>query len=1106
MRFKLIAPLVGVCILHVLNAQTPKQYFSIESPNSTSLKGSLESPVTFNTGKTSISIPLYTIRQKDIEIPIVLSYNSGGVKLDVHPGWVGSNWSLQTGGIITRNIKGIPDELYWRNDFLFTDSKNTTGTKISPYGYIWNPINNLYNWNTTQRISDLAKAGMEPNTFWQEAEPDEFIFQCGQYSGTFLMDHTGALRVQSGPDVKVEGHAIYNIPLFDSSKPLNPNDISTFTSVAEQDIGTNPNGDPMYLYTFNRIRKAYLMGFKITTPDGLQYEFGMYGQSYDATDLFEEVEFTAGMSDQFYFDEIFTTWHLKKITAPNNEFVEFVYQRGDPVLQTGVSFSFYKAGGSAPAKGFLGFLFGGPSAFTQEAKWEWSGRFIRPVYLKKIISNTTIVNFSRSRSNELDYDYEPIAWQILDQSRFYAKDYFSPYQGRMMLGDVYYNKYGYSPGIIDRGGDEYSIIRWDGVIEEIHFNCLNWSKLDKITITSRKDNSIINEWGFLYNEVSTERLQLKVVQEKSMPPYEFEYDRSKTLQGYNALQIDHWGYYNGRVAPIDISSATSLQNYKDLRDPVEEFIYAGSLIKVTVPTKGSKLFTYEPNKYSSIVKRNVTTGAFTVEPVTGAEKLGGGLRIKQITEVYGEGTPDVITKYTYGSGTLMGDVQYYWPTYKGRLLNGNEYSSTRFVTETLLPVSENPGGGVVTYQLVTEEQSGNGKTVYEYNTFSSNPDETGVSIDLEKSPYSPFTSKGFERGLLKEVRKYEISNMTTPISTEAYTYTVNSGFSTDFIRAVEARGVRMFGSSEVNVIEGTTYKHYLHPFQLTKKTTSVRDKGSATNFFTTVEDYTYNISASPNNDNQLKETKLTNSSGEVLWLKYKHPFDFQVNDGAVELTGLNALKNKHIFNTRITEEKLKKPADLAQFFTTSFTVNTFRKEPSGLPVLDAIYDLKITDKINSHITTIGPSAFTLDPRMALDVKFNKYDEFGNLQQYTSNDGIPITLLYGYNHAYPIAEIKNSIFEIVLTVLGQATIDQLNSVNPGTDAQVRALLQPLRSAVSLDKALITTYTYIPLVGMTSMTDANNSTEFYEYDLVNRLKVIRDTNQHIIKTISYQYQFK
>jgi hypothetical protein len=53
------------------------------------------------------------------------------------------------------------------------------------------------------------------------------------------------------------------------------------------------------------------------------------------------------------------------------------------------------------------------------------------------------------------------------------------------------------------------------------------------------------------------------------------------------------------------------------------------------------------------------------------------------------------------------------------------------------------------------------------------------------------------------------------------------------------------------------------------------------------------------------------------------------------------------------------------------------------------------------------------------------------------------------------------------------------------------------------AQMVTYTYSPLIGMTSRCDVNNRITFYEYDGFLRLHVVRDQDWNVVKTFNYNY---
>jgi len=62
---------------------------------------------------------------------------------------------------------------------------------------------------------------------------------------------------------------------------------------------------------------------------------------------------------------------------------------------------------------------------------------------------------------------------------------------------------------------------------------------------------------------------------------------------------------------------------------------------------------------------------------------------------------------------------------------------------------------------------------------------------------------------------------------------------------------------------------------------------------------------------------------------------------------------------------------------------------------------------------------------------------------------------------------------------------------------------LRKNSLLANGLVTTYTYKQFMGITSSTDPNGITTYYEYDCFGRLIYIRDNDYRIIKKYDYHY---
>lgn len=110
--------LISSCSIQSGWAQTTQSGLTTEltsvlhpSPNAAALGKFTEVPVSLHTGLPEISIPIWAVQKGDIAVNVALSYYGGGVKVDEVASWVGMGWSLSGAGMITRSSRGKPDDI-----------------------------------------------------------------------------------------------------------------------------------------------------------------------------------------------------------------------------------------------------------------------------------------------------------------------------------------------------------------------------------------------------------------------------------------------------------------------------------------------------------------------------------------------------------------------------------------------------------------------------------------------------------------------------------------------------------------------------------------------------------------------------------------------------------------------------------------------------------------------------------------------------------------------------------------------------------------------------------------------------------------------------------
>lgn len=177
---------------------------------------------------------------------------------------------------------------------------------------------------------------------------------------------------------------------------------------------------------------------------------------------------------------------------------------------------------------------------------------------------------------------------------------------------------------------------------------------------------------------------------------------------------------------------------------------------------------------------------------------------------------------------------------------------------------------------------------------------------------------------------------------------------------------------------------------------------------------------------------------------------------------------------------------------------------SGIPVLDSqkifqANSITMPNTIGISFNPVDPNNLIYDSRYKDQIFYDKYDINGRLIEYHRPNGNSMSVLWGYKGQYPIAKLDNYTYGT--NTFGTSFSDiQAISVN-GTESQLYTALKNLRGSYS---AKITTYTYKPFGGISTVTDEKGFTTYYEYDVLNRLKEVKDKDGKILSAYKYNYK--
>jgi len=428
-------------------------------------------PVTLYSGMPNVSIPLYTLKDGSLEVPITLSYHNKGYKPSEIANNTGLGWAVQAGGMITRIVRGQVDE-------------NPSMTSVDNYIGIAELKMKFQDYPDISKQRYSQKILKEISNGLSDGEPDIYTFNFNGYSGNFVIINGEAILMPK------QNLKISVIPTYYGN---------TFKIITE-------NGT-IYMFGITGLEKTY----PSFHTDGPPVLVNSYISAWHLTSI---TSFDKIHSISFQYDSV----KYKRVDAISGVYNLAYEGTGQP---TG-SYSTFKNYGASVTSMILNNI----STLSGNCKISFVGGGTRND-IKDYLGANTIKTLG--------------SLEVKTQTGLFIKKWVF--------------NYGYF-----------------GIAPNNKLKLVSINQLDEI-------GNSTNSQSFNY------------------------YDENTSLPDNNTLGIDHWGYFNGKtnnrcLIPAELCPNGSMVGcIPGIRTPDPTYSKYTVLSKISYPTGGYSVFTYEPNRF-----------------------------------------------------------------------------------------------------------------------------------------------------------------------------------------------------------------------------------------------------------------------------------------------------------------------------------------------------------------------------------------------------------------------------------------------------------------------------------------------------------------------------
>jgi YD repeat-containing protein len=1108
-----------------------EQHVTFPSPNAYSLVNYTPSTVNYYTGIPDIRIPLYTVDSKELHASIDLSYFAGGVKVNEFPNWVGSGWSLNVGGVITRAIGGINDDdesigFYYTGHLLKDNWPNPSDDYIE-----------------SQRVGLV------------DGMPDMFYYNFHGKSGKFFFDNDGGIRTLPYANIKIE--------LVDKGSIF-----KNFGSVI--------------------FRSSGFKKWKITDENGVIYYFEELELSKSESATFTQEGGSGDVKD------IITSWYLTKIVSPNLK-DEILFEYDYSNFDTSSSLYEYQSTAIGYYTHHGSNIFLGNGSLTNMGGFpENRGQTISRNYrhnLKRIIFERGTVEFFTSVRNDLphpamQYSFSSFKLDSIllknnqnEIIRRFSFEFIDKPNQRLTLkklivdkDQVYsfeYNNMHLLPRYSSRDTDHWGYFNGagnigTGLIPTFSFSSQTFQ--DKTYPGINKDPDI-------------EKMKYGVLNKITWPtggsrqffyePNDYSFINNQPLaeDGWSA-----WNYIDSSIASsVTLNPLAQVQLwYECSTDGVAYGNNIEPCLSVLTPWNFNFSGTFDLTKYrpqyTGEIDVKVKLKYRLLEEGSITKKIGGGIRIAEIHDV-DQFNPPIKRKFEYtqegnselSSGVAGSDLKYHAPFTSGSQGSDIFATGVKVFSHSAFPLSMTQSRPIG-YQRVVEKIDGNGETIHKFTSFYDYPDQIGLQNNPYEMPLVIKKSYDYKRGKL--IAKTQADNFGNVVESKRVLgyKTLKSGSPVKvwqsfplikFILQFQNNG-SMPPFLPVTLRETTAFSIESESF----KPAYEMDKLYSGEAELAVDrSYQYNAF------HQLHRRTVVNSNWGFESEEYKYPLEYEKPSQEI-----NALLSKNIIGDPIESIKSVKNGVI------SGQARKW-KIKSGEVLLDEILHLETKAPIKNFPHSVDGisfhDSFVKKTKLGYDHAFNinQVEELGQNKRailWDSTDKLPVCEVLNSRPdqiSYTSFETQekggwtymgNSVSSIGSRTggryydLGTGSISKsgieasssekylltfwVKRANGSANWEFMGQTEELDNKWKLIQRIVTenrlsiegnglhldelrlhpidagmtTYTYDPLVGLTSKTDARNYTLHYEYDYQGRLKAIRDDQGQLKELYEYNYQ--